>query len=124
MHVAEKLKPEIVPPDWAGYVKTGVHKEKPPVQEDWWWVRGASILRKIYLKGPLGTERLASEYGGKEDRGRKPYRAVKGSRSIVRHLLQQLTELGYLEKSPKGRKLTKRGRELLESSAKEIDHGR
>ncbi len=121
--MAEKLKPEMDPPEWAGYVKTGVHKERPPVQEDWWWIRGASVLRKIYLKGPLGTERLASEYGGKVDRGSKPYRAGKGSRSIIRHLLQQLTELGYLEKSRRGRIITGKGKTLLEGCAEEVAHG-
>jgi len=121
--VAEKLKPEIEPPEWAGYVKTGVHKERSPVQKDWWWVRGASVLRKVYLKGPLGTERLAAEYGGKVDRGSKPYRARKGSRSVIRHLLQQLTDLGYLEKSSKGRGITEKGKKLLEKCAEEVVQG-
>ena len=37
LKVAEKLKQNsaIVPPEWAEFVKTGVHTEKAPSQEDW-----------------------------------------------------------------------------------------
>ncbi|MCK5869026.1 MAG: 40S ribosomal protein S19, partial [Candidatus Thalassarchaeum sp.] len=26
----------ISPPEWADYVKTGTHRERPPTQKDWW----------------------------------------------------------------------------------------
>jgi small subunit ribosomal protein S19e len=70
LKVAEKLKEndKIVPPEWAEFVKTGVHTERAPVQEDWWFTRAASILRKLYVKGPMGTSKLAGEYGGFNDR--------------------------------------------------------
>ena len=47
LKVAEKLKQNsaIVPPEWAEFVKTGVHTEKAPSQEDWWFTRSASIMR-------------------------------------------------------------------------------
>lgn len=48
---------ELTPPDWSRYVKTGVCKERPPVQEDWWYMRAASLLRRLYLDGPVGVER-------------------------------------------------------------------
>ena len=71
LKLAEKLKgnKEISIPEWAKYVKTGIHKEKGPEQKDWWHIRAAAILRKLYVKGPLGVEKLRSEYGGKRDRG-------------------------------------------------------
>ncbi|HII79102.1 MAG TPA: 40S ribosomal protein S19, partial [Methanosarcina sp.] len=50
-------------------VKTGVHKELPPINDDWWYIRCAAVLRKIYTDGPIGTERLRSVYGGKKDNG-------------------------------------------------------
>ena len=42
--VAEELKknPQIQPPDWAAFAKTGVHKEMPPENDDWWYVRQRS----------------------------------------------------------------------------------
>ena len=54
----------VAPPPWATFAKTGVHKQRAPTQTDWWYLRSASVLRKIYLKGYIGIERLSAEYGG------------------------------------------------------------
>ena len=35
----------ITTPEWASVVKTGVHRERPPEQENWWAVRSAEIGR-------------------------------------------------------------------------------
>ena len=52
---AEKLKEMgLQPPEFTKFVKTGVHKEKPPEDEDWWYIRCASVLRRIYIDGPVG----------------------------------------------------------------------
>ena len=98
LKVAEKLKQNsaIVPPEWAEFVKTGVHTEKAPSQEDWWFTRSASIMRKLYVKGPMGSSKLAAEYGGYRDKGTMPNRAVKGSRNIARKCMIQLEQAGYL----------------------------
>lgn len=120
---AEKLKQreEIVPPEWATFVKTGVHKEKPPVERDWWYTRTAAVLRKIYLKGPIGTERLRAMFGGAQDRRVKPYRARKGSGAIIRHSLQQLEKAGLvLNVKGRGRMITPQGRSFLDNTAHEV----
>jgi len=41
---AGKLKTEITEPEFVGYVKTGMHKERAPQREDWFYVRMGSIL--------------------------------------------------------------------------------
>lgn len=123
LKAAEKLKENesIVPPEWAEFAKTGRHTEKAPVQEDWWFTRSASILRKIYVKGPMGSSRLAAEYGGFADRGAKPNRAVKGSRSIARKCMMQLEGAGYLSKKDKeGRTISPSGMSLMDNAAKEV----
>lgn len=123
LKAAEKLKENesIVPPEWAEFAKTGRHTEKAPVQEDWWFTRSASILRKLYVKGPMGSSRLAAEYGGFADRGAKPNRAVKGSRSIARKCMMQLEGAGYLSKKDKeGRTISPSGMSLLDNAAKEV----
>ena len=52
--LAEILRNEDIPaPEWTQFVKTGTHADKPPQNSDWWHVRCASILRKIYLHGPI-----------------------------------------------------------------------
>ena len=46
-------------PQWADYVKTGVHRERPPTQENWWELRCAALLRKVGREGPIGVNALA-----------------------------------------------------------------
>ena len=62
--VSEELKKidEIKAPEWAKYAKTGASKERPPIEEDWWYARTASILRKIYMLGPIGVSKLRKKY--------------------------------------------------------------
>ena len=109
------------PPSWAPFVKTGVHREKSPSQSDWWHTRLAAVLRKVYLRGPVGTERLAGEFGGSRDGGSSPYHPRKGSRSVVRTCLTQLEELGYVKKEDKsGRSITPKGQSYLDGKARQI----
>ena len=91
-------------PEWSTFVKTGIHRERIPVQENWWAIRSAAVLRKVAIKGPIGVNRLAHEFGGPRDRGVKPNAAASGSRKIIRTILQQLEAEGLVEsrKSPGG----------------------
>lgn len=108
-------------PEWAAYVKTGVHTERPPVQDDWWHTRVAAVLRKVYVEGPIGTERLRAEFGGYRDRGNKPNRAVRGSGSIARKALQQLEAAGLVQNvQAQGRIVTAEGRSLMDNAAHSV----
>lgn len=121
--LAKYLKEEakIEPPEWAAFAKTGVHTEKSPADPDWWYRRAASILRKTYLKGPVGSSRTAAEYGGRRDDGSAPYHPRKGSRAIVRHAFKQLEQLGYVASVEKrGRVVSSKGRELLDNISHQI----
>lgn len=112
---------KVKPPEWAKYARTGVQTEKAPVQKDWWYRRVASVLRKVYVKGPIGSARLAAEFGGRRDDGSAPYHPRRGSRSIAREAMQQLESLGYLSKAEKkGRKITPSGRKLLDNLSHDI----
>lgn len=113
-----KTFPEIVPPSWAPFVKTGVHKELPPENPDWWYVRSAAVLRKIYLKGPLGTRRLKAMYGGRKNRGTKTEKARSGSGSIARKILQQLEKAKLVEALPNGKQITAKGMSFVDEVAK------
>lgn len=123
LKVAEKLKgcDAIEAPAWAEFAKTGRHTEKAPAQEDWWYTRSAAILRKLYVKGPMGSSKLAAEYGGYADKGSMPNRAIKGSRNIARKCMMQLENAGYLVSiEKKGRGISPSGMSLLDNSAKEV----
>ena len=90
-----KSREEITAPEWMLFVKTGAHKERAPDDPDFWYVRCASILRKVYLNGPIGTE--------------------KCSGAIVRTVLQQLESAVFVKKQvTKGREMTDIGRYYLD----------
>lgn len=114
----------VKPPEWAAFARTGVHTENAPYQRGWWYLRSASVLRKLYVRGTRGVQRLSAEYGGSRDRGSAPYHARTGSRSIVREILQQLEKAGLVRKQKNGgRALTPDGHKLLDQLAKELLKG-
>jgi len=121
--LAEELKKNsnIKPPEWAAWVKTGVHKERPPVKQDWWYARAAAVLARINMMGPVGVSKLRTKYGGKKRRGHKPPHFRKGSGNIIRKVLQQLEKAGLIRqtdtKGRKGRVITPAGRSLLDKTA-------
>ncbi|KXJ25163.1 40S ribosomal protein S19 [Exaiptasia diaphana] len=51
-------------PDWVDLVKTGKHKELAPYDPDWYYIRAASVLRHVYLRGGVGVGALTKVYGG------------------------------------------------------------
>ena len=111
-------------PSWAAFVKTGVQKERPPANRDWWHTRAASVLRQIYRKGPIGVSKLRTAYGGKKNRGYKTEHFYRGSGSILRKILQQLEAAGFVKKEEKnihkGRVLTAEGKKFLDAVALQI----
>ena len=120
--VAQELKTsgKIEPPEWSAYTKTGVNKEMPPVNPDWWYVRCASVLRRLYIDGPLGVSRLRSYYGGKHRRKTVTASFAKGSGSVVRTALQQLEKAGYVKKMKVGRQLTPAGQSFLDNISHQV----
>jgi len=121
---AEKLKQveQINPPDWSSFVKTSRARDRPPVQKDWWYSRAASILRKLDILGPIGTNKLKRKYGGRKNRGHKPEKFFKGSGKIIRTILNQLEQAGLAKqtetKGHKGRILTKKGKSFIDKATK------
>lgn len=112
---------EIEPPEWSHYVKTGSHVERAPQNPDWWYVRSASLLRKLYMKGPIGVSRLRKDYGGRKRIGNKPAHFRKAGGNIIRTLLQQLEAAGLVEKAgSQGRVVSGKGRSLLDAMSTQI----
>ena len=96
-----KKKPEITPPEWSLFAKTGVHKEMPP--ED-----------------PIGVERMRTFYGGGKDRGSRPTQFRKGSGSILRKSLQQLEAAGLIIHDKTGRRVSPQGMSFMDNLARSL----
>ena len=124
--VAQELKNNgaIKAPEWSMIAKTGAHTTRPPTQADWWYVRAAALLRKIAVRGPLGTEKLRVVYGGRKRRGHKPAEFRKAGGSAIRKVLQQLQTAGYVKYKDKGIKkgriITPQGLSFLDKAAKAV----
>jgi len=119
-HIKDRVD-QVQPPPWALMVKTSTHTQRQPEDLDWWFTRAASILRKVYLQGPVGIERLRARYGGRKSLGVRRQHARKGGGSNVRKILQQLETAGLVEPTKgRGRVLTKEGRRVLDKIASEV----
>jgi len=120
-HLKENFGDTIKPPEWALYAKTGSYKERVPDDPDWWYKRCASLLRKLYIHGSTGIERLRVAYGGRKSLGHRREHFRKAGGSSVRKALQQLEAAGLVTKiERKGRTLTPKGRALMDSLAHHI----
>ncbi len=112
---------EVAPPEWASYVKTGSHVERAPLNPDWWYVRAASMMRKLYTKGPIGVSHFRKVYGGRKRNGANPAHCKKAGCNINRTLLQQMETAGLVQKEgAKGRVVSAKGRSLLDAMSGQI----
>jgi small subunit ribosomal protein S19e len=111
-------------PEWSNFVKTGISKQRPPVRNDWWFVRSAAVFRSVANLGPIGVSKLRTKYGGKQNRGYRPEHFRKGSGKIIRIILQQLESAELIKQvvinGRKGRSITRKGKSLLKSVAGKV----
>ncbi len=120
LKLAELLKqiPEFEVPEWANFVKTSTSRMRPPLDDDFWYIRAASMLRHLYIKGVVGVGKFRTKYGSTKNRGAKPSEFRKASGKIIRTILQQAEKAGLVEKlsdTQHGRRLTQTGRDFLDS---------
>jgi len=112
-------------PDWVEFSKSGVDAELPPEQADFWERRAASLLRKVADDGPVGVERLSTEYGGSKEGSNRyrvaPAHRADGSGKIIRVALTQLEDAGLvLTADGEGRRVTPEGQQLLDDTADDV----
>lgn len=108
-------------PEWVDIVKTNIAKELAPYDEDWYYVRCASVARHIYIRSPVGVSTVCKIYGVRKNNGSSPSHWSAGSGTIARRSLQTLESLKWVEKDPNGgRRLTSQGRRDLDRIASQI----
>ena len=122
LKLAEQLKKDkkIASPSWAAFVKTGAHTEKIPQNKDWWYTRCASLLRKVYIHGPVGVSDLKSRYGGRKQIGYNLAHHKNAGGAIIRKALQQLEGAGYIVKKSRGRLISEEGTRRIDRIATEL----
>ncbi|EPS67719.1 hypothetical protein M569_07057, partial [Genlisea aurea] len=102
-------------PEWVDIVKTDVLTELAPYDPDWYYIKAASMARKIYLRGGLGVGSFRRIYGGRKNNGSRPSHFGKSSGAIARHILQQLQNISIVEVDPRG------GRRITSSGQRDLD---
>jgi small subunit ribosomal protein S19e len=120
--LAEQFKgmPTMKEPDWTPFVKTGSHAERTPTKPDWWFTRAASVLRKVYVHGPVGLSDLERAYGGTKALHYNPKHHRDAGGSVIRRALKQLEQSEFVSKTPKGRVVTPKGRAMLDRTSMQI----
>jgi small subunit ribosomal protein S19e len=123
--LADRLKDRIDEPEWLQFAKTGSSREMPPQDDDFWYVRAGSLLRKVATNEPVGVDRLATEYGGHKSGTNRytvaPGRSETGGKKIIRTILQQLEEEGLVETAQgEGRRISAEGRSFLDNAASDV----
>ncbi|CAK9021568.1 40S ribosomal protein S19-2 [Durusdinium trenchii] len=117
-HLKRQGKMEI--PKWVDIVKTGTHKELAPYSPDWYYVRAASVARRIYLRPHTGVGALTKWYGSNERRGTLTEHFHKANGGLIRHILLQLEEIKVVAKDGKGRIITRIGQQDLDRIAGQL----
>lgn len=93
-------------------LKTGYGREHAPEDRNWYYIRLASIVRKIILKGRVSHGKLAADYGNRKDRGVRPSKKTGAGKYLIDTALKNLESMGWINWS--------QGNDILTSSAKEI----
>ena len=120
---AEKLKDKIKKPAYIDYVKSGANKERTPNSPDFWYIRSASILRQVYLNGPIGVERLRTRYGSRKEHTMHRKHRMKAGGSIIRDSFQSLEKINFVKNTKAGRVITPQGKSFLDKISKEVESG-
>jgi small subunit ribosomal protein S19e len=118
--VQMKEVPGVEQPEWSRFVKTGSHAERPPTNSEWWFTRAASLMRKLYLHGPVGLGDLERAYGGSKALKYYPKHHRDAGGSSIRKILKQLEQAELVSKTPKGRVLSSKGRGMIDRASKEV----
>ncbi|XP_057614587.1 40S ribosomal protein S19-like [Chionomys nivalis] len=101
--------------EWVDTVKLAKHKELAPYDKNWFYTRAASIACHLYQHGGAGVGSMTKIYGGWQRNGVRPSHFSRGSKSVVRHILQALEGLKMVEKDQDG------GHKLTPEEQRDLD---
>ena len=121
--VAKHFKNEgkLFVPNCTELIKSSFGRDRAPQNPDWYYIRTAAVLRRVYLRPGSGAGGLSKKYGIKQNRGSQPELATKGCRGLLRSCLQGLERMKLLEKGKnQGRVMTSSGRKLCDTIAHSV----
>lgn len=121
---AAQLKEKgIEKPAYIDFVKSGAGRERIPMQKDFWYLRCSSVLRQVYINGPIGVSTLRTRYGNRKGHTVHRHHHMRSSGSIISDAFAALEKAGYVKKGKKGREITPAGKSFLDKVANGIVRG-
>ena len=113
-------------PKYASLVKTSRSHDCEPINPDYFYYKAAAIVRKLYRTKSknVGVGSLRVKYSKKERRGSQPHKTFRAGGKIIREIVIQLKNAGYLknyggkeDETNSGLFLTQKGRSELDKIA-------
>ncbi|MGI0141431.1 MAG: 30S ribosomal protein S19e [Candidatus Micrarchaeales archaeon] len=118
---SEQLKEKgVKKPEYVDFVKTGPSRERVPSDSDFYFVRCASLLRQVYLNGPIGVSRMRTRYGTRKLHTIHRHHHKRAGGSVIKDAFDSLEKIEYIKKTPKGRVITSAGKSFLDKISNEL----
>ena len=93
--------------------KSGVSKQRIPLDRQWVYYRAAAMLLRS-VQAPRSVNYFRKHFGSMKNRGVEPDKKYKASGFIVRHVLQQLELTNYVtSREMKGRYATEHCKQII-----------
>ena len=112
------------------YYKTACYNDLAPYDQDWLYVRAASIAYQLYMRQKVGVLTLRKHYGGKQRRGTCKEISRIAAGKCIRYCLIELEKAALVGKMTyetkdgqsvlNGKALTKKGTTDMDRIAREI----
>merc|ERR1712159_430251 len=87
-------------PEWAVYYKTGCYKDLAPYDQDWLYIRAASVAYQLYMRGKVGVNTLRKHYGSKQRNGVCTEHSRLSAGKCIRYCLIELKKPVLSERLP------------------------
>jgi len=113
-------------PKYASLVKTSRANDCEPINPDYFYYKAAAIVRKLYVTKSknVGVGSLRVMFSKKERRGSQPPKTFRAGGKIIREIVIQLKNAGYVknyggkeDETNSGLFLTQKGRSELDKIA-------
>ncbi|MDE1856309.1 MAG: 40S ribosomal protein S19 [Candidatus Micrarchaeota archaeon] len=110
----------VAKPTYVDFVKTGASRERVPDDPNFYYERCASLLRQVYLNGPIGVSKMRARYGKRKMHTIHRHHHQRAGGSVIKDAFDALEKLNYVKKTPKGRIITPEGRSFLDKASNDI----
>ena len=80
------------------YYKTACYKDLSPYDQDWLYIRAASIAYQLYMRGKVGVNTLRKHYSGKHRNGTRTEHSRLTAGKCIRYCLLELQKNQFVGK--------------------------